>query len=101
MRISSVFTPRNSAVNLQMYVPRLRLEQALLESIRGSMHSILFGESGNGKSWLYKKVLEQNGIPYEVANCASASRRKSVTEEIRSVLLPEGTATKTGYSEKK
>lgn len=101
MKISSVFTPRNPDVNLKMYVPRLRLENALLESIEGSMHSLIFGESGNGKSWLYKKVLEQNGIPYAVANCASASRKKSLTEEIRSILLPEGTAQKTGYSEKK
>jgi AAA domain len=101
MKISSVFTPRNPEVNLKIYVPRLRLETALLDSVEGSMHSLLFGESGNGKSWLYKKVLEQNGIAFAVANCASASRKKSLTEEIRCVLIPEGTAQKTGYSEKK
>lgn len=101
MKISSVFTPRNPEVNLKIYVPRLRLEAALLESVEGSMHSLLFGESGNGKSWLYKKIFDQNSIPFAVANCASASRKKSLTDEIRSVLIPEGTAQRTGFSEKK
>ena len=65
------------------------------------MHTLVYGESGNGKSWLYKKVLEQNDIPYAVANCSSASRKKSLTEEIRSVLIEEGTSTKATYTEKK
>ena len=99
--ISEVFTPRNAQVNLLMYVPRLKLETALLDSIQGSMHTLVFGESGNGKSWLYKKVLEQNNIAYAIANCGSASRKKSLTDEIRSVLVAEGTAQKTGYTETK
>ena len=65
------------------------------------MHTLVFGESGNGKSWLYKKVLEQNQIPYAIANCGSASRKRSLTEEIRSVLISDGTAQKTGYTETK
>jgi AAA domain len=101
LSVSDVFTPRSPEVNLPMYVPRIRHETALLDSIRGSMHTLIFGESGNGKSWLYKKVLEQNEIPYAVANCSSASRKKSLTEEIRSTLIDEGTSTKTTYSEKK
>ena len=99
--ISEVFTPRNAEVNLRMYVPRIRLETALLDSLQGSMHTLIFGDSGNGKSWLYKKVLAQNKIPYAIANCGSASRKKSLTNEIRSVLISEGTAQKTGYTEKK
>ena len=101
LTIAEVFTPRNPEVNLQMYVPRSRLETALLDSVRGTMHTFVFGESGNGKSWLYKKVLQENSIPFAVANCSSASRKKSLTEEIRSVLIEEGTPTKTTYSEKK
>lgn len=99
--IAQVFTPRNAEVNLRMYVPRLRLENSLLDSLTGSMHTLVYGESGNGKSWLYKKVLEQNGIPYAIANCGSASRKKSLTEEIRSVLVDEGVAQKKGYVETK
>lgn len=99
--ISSVFTPRNADVNLKMYVPRLDLENALLRSVHGTMHSLLFGDSGTGKSWLYKKVLDQNNIPYTTANCANASRFKSLTEEIFSALIPAGTSQKTGYTENK
>lgn len=99
--IPEVFTPRSSKVNLKTYVPRLVLERALLRSIQGSMHSLLFGESGNGKSWMYKKVLEQNSIPYVVANCANASRLKSITNEIVNALVPSGVAQKTGYVESK
>lgn len=101
MKISEVFTPRSSNVNLKTYVPRLDLERMLLRSVEGSMHSLLFGESGNGKSWLYKKVLDQNLIQYRVANCANASRLKSLTQEIVSALVPSGTAQRVGFSENK
>lgn len=101
MKIADVFTPRSSNVNLKTYVPRLTLERSLLRSIQGSMHSVLFGESGNGKSWLYKKVLEQHGYYYKIANCANASRMGSITAEIVSALVPAGTPKKTGYTENK
>lgn len=101
MQISSVFTPRNADVNLKMYVPRLDLERSLFRSVCGSMNSLLFGESGNGKSWLYKKVLHQNGISYAVANCANASRFGSITTEICSALIPVGTSNRTTYTENK
>lgn len=65
------------------------------------MHSLLFGESGNGKSWMYKKVLDQNKIPYRVTNCANASRFKSLTNALVSAMVPTGTTQKTGYTENK
>lgn len=101
MKITDVFTPRSSNVNLKTYVPRLALERSLLRSVQGSMHSVLFGESGNGKSWLYKKVLDQHGYHYKIANCANASRLGSITAEIVSTLIPAGTPRKTGYTENK
>lgn len=101
MKINAVFTPRNPDVNLGMYIPRLELEKSLLRSVDGTMHSLIFGESGNGKSWLYKKVFEQNGILYAVANCANASRLNSLTNEICSALIPSGTSSKTGFTENK
>lgn len=65
-----------------MYVDRPKLEKTLLRSLEKQTHTLLFGESGNGKSWLYKKVLQRAGIRYIVANCANASRQDSVTKEI-------------------
>ena len=81
MKITDVFTPRNHEVNLKMYVPRLEHETALLRAIQGTMHCLIFGESGNGKSWLYKKVLDQNKIIYVVANCANATRSGSIQKK--------------------
>lgn len=101
IKINEVFTPRSSTVNLKIYVPRHELEQRLLRSIQGSMHSLLFGESGNGKSWLYKKVLEQEGINFRTANCANASRLKSITQELVNALTPSGTSIGTSFSESK
>lgn len=99
MKINEVFTPRTTTVNLKTYVPRLALETALARSVQGSLHSVLFGESGNGKSWLYRKVFAQLGFHYKVANCANASRSKSVAGEIRAALIPNGSAQQTGYQE--
>jgi len=84
-----------------MYVRRPAAEKALLRSVRKNTHSILFGASGNGKSWLYKKVLAEVGIPFRIANCANASRQRSITQEICSVLVDDGASKKTGYTETK
>jgi len=99
--ITEVFTPRNSEVNKIMYIEREVLEKELIRSIKGSMHSFLFGESGNGKSWLYKKVFSEKKIDYVVANCASASIKKSIVDEIYSVCVRNGASQKTSYSETK
>lgn len=101
LKIPDVFTPRSAQVNLKTYVPRLDLERQLLRSVQGSMHSLLFGESGNGKSWMYKKVLDENDIAYRVANCANASRIKSLTQEIVSALTAPGTAQRVAFTENK
>jgi hypothetical protein len=99
--INTVFTPRNAEVNHKMYVPRLALETALTRAVQGSMHPLLFGDSGTGKSWLYKKVFEQLEVEFAIANCANASRLGSITEEIRSTLIAAGTSRKTGFTENK
>jgi hypothetical protein len=99
--INEVFTPRNSEVNKTMYIEREILEKELFRSIKGSMHSFLFGESGNGKSWLYKKVFSDKKIKYVVANCASASMKKSIVDEIYSVCVQNGASQKVSYSETK
>lgn len=99
--ITNVFTPRMSEVNSLMYVDRPFHEKLLVRAMRRNSHTLLFGDSGNGKSWLYKKVLDENSIPYIVANCANASRLKSVTQEICSSIIEPGTIKKLGFSEEK
>ncbi|WGL17868.1 AAA family ATPase [Microbulbifer bruguierae] len=99
--ITDVFTPRQSEVNTEMYVLRPLYEKSLGRSLKRNSHTLIFGDSGNGKSWLYKKVLKENSIPYVVANCANASRLKSITSEICSCLIEPGTVTKLGFNEEK
>lgn len=53
---NTVFTPRGSRVT-QMYVHRGDLEQRLSNALLQNQHVLLHGESGCGKTWLYKKVL--------------------------------------------
>lgn len=99
--ITDVFTPRSPSVNEGMYVERPVLEKTLYRSINGSMHSFLFGESGNGKSWMYKKILEDKKVNYAVANCANASRKSSISKEILSVCVDSGNSKKIGFKETK
>lgn len=42
-----------------MYVNRPDLEKQLIRSLRKNIHTFLFGESGNGKSWLFQNVLNK------------------------------------------
>lgn len=73
-----VFTPRAAEVNPDMYVSRPLLEQKITEALGGTRHFIVHGESGNGKSWLYKKVFKDLGVNYVVVNLANASRLGSL-----------------------
>lgn len=99
--VSEVFTPRNENVNTEMYIDRGAHEKNLYRSVKGSMHSFLYGESGCGKSWLYKKVFSEKNINFKAVNCANASRQDSITNEIYSKCFKPGTATKTAYKETK
>lgn len=99
VEVGEVFTPRNPTVNPGMYIHRGEHELNLKRSVLGSMHSFLFGESGTGKSWLYKSVLKNHDINFVVVNCSNASRKNSITEEIFSVCVPSGLSQQTSYQE--
>jgi hypothetical protein len=87
--VNEVFTPRRTDVNREIYVDRLELEKELKRTLAGSLHTIIFGESGSGKSWLYKKVLADMKARIATANCANALRFGSLTEEVRHVVMSE------------
>lgn len=97
----SVFTPRAATINPSMYIARADLEKALRDGLTSQQHLIVHGESGTGKSWLYKKVLADLNVYFEVANLANASRMGSITNELRNLVSRDGKAEKTGYSESK
>lgn len=100
-QITEVFTPRMSEVNVSMYVHRPALEKAMQRAIKRNSHTLIFGESGNGKSWLYKNVLKEMKVPFVVANCANASRMGSLTKEICNAIIEPGVVKKLGFSEEK
>jgi len=89
-RISEVFTPRRAEVNRSMYVDRPMHEKALIRSIEGSLHTIISGESGNGKSWLYKKVALDRKWKLFPGNFSNAERLGSISAEIFNALVPKG-----------
>lgn len=100
-RVRDVFTPRRSEVNELMYVDRPNLEEILFESLDSEIHTFLFGESGNGKSWLYKKVFADHETEYIVINSGSIRSSESITTEILNSLIQPGTARKVAYDEDK
>lgn len=101
MKPEEVFTPRSAEVNSEMYVARPNLERALKMALRGNLHMIIHGESGTGKSWLYKKTFRDAGVPFIVANLANASRLGSIAAELKNIVDREGNAMKTSYEEGK
>ncbi|QXE92425.1 ATP-binding protein [Geomonas subterranea] len=90
-KINEVFTPRRADVNTSIYIARPNLEKELARSIQGSLHTLIYGNSGTGKSWLYKKVLADLNATYIVANCANATRMGTLTDEIYRSVVPCGT----------
>lgn len=101
LKPEDVFTPRSAEVNLDMYVTRPELERALKNALRGNLHMLIHGESGTGKSWLYKKTFTDLSVSYLVANLANASRLGSITAELKNLVDREGKATKMRYEEEK
>ena len=96
-----VFTPRSAEVHADMYVPRPDLEAALRTALRGGLHLFIHGDSGTGKSWLYKKVFSDLSVAYVVANLANASRMGSISAEFQNLIDREGDATKVTFDEAK
>lgn len=84
-----------------MYISRPSLEKALQTALRGNLHMIIHGESGTGKSWLYKKTFRDGGVPFIVANLANASRLGSIAAELKNIVDRDGNAVKTSYEEEK
>lgn len=98
---NEVFTPRNPTVNAAMYIERPVLERSLRRALDGTQHILIHGESGCGKSWLYKRVLENDGVVLTAANLGNASRLGSIVSEIENSVAEFSGSIKTGYTETK
>ncbi|AOP33814.1 nucleoside triphosphate hydrolase [Leptospira tipperaryensis] len=96
-----VFTPRASKVNSKMYIFRDEIEKAFESAFKSSKHIIVHGESGSGKSWLYKNYFRNNNIFYEPANLANAARFDSISKELENNLNRLEKAKEIEYTETK
>jgi len=97
-RPEEVFTPRKPTINEQMYIQRADIEKELKDAISGTKHIIIHGESGTGKSWLYKKVFNDLKLVYFSSNLANASRFQSINKEFENLLNRVNKKTKTSYT---
>lgn len=98
--IEDVFTPRNAKVNNDMYIDRLLLENELRRKIKGTKNIIIYGESGCGKSWLYKNEFKKSKMNYTVMNLAYVEENGGILEYMYNEAVA-GTTTKEGYTETK
>jgi hypothetical protein len=96
-----VFTPRSSIVNLEMFIHREEIEKKFSKAIRKSKHLIIHGESGCGKTWLYKKLLSENECDYEVINAASINDECGINDVLGHALARINQMEYTGYEESK
>lgn len=85
-RPSDVFTPRAAVVNAAMYVRRPKLEERLIDAIDSNKYIVIHGESGNGKTWLYKQVFRENEVHFEVVNLAQTKIAGSIEGALRQKL---------------
>ena len=77
-----VFTPRSHDLNQKTYAERPILEKRLKRALSGHKFLIGHGESGNGKTWLYKRVLQEEKVPYQVLNLAKMHTEGSLNSVI-------------------
>jgi hypothetical protein len=96
-----VFTPRGKTVNDEMYIHRDYLENSLKKATRKHKNIVIHGESGTGKTWLYKKVFEDLSIFYEVLNSATINQSGSISEALGMLLARMEPKEKLGFDEKK
>lgn len=101
LKPEEVFTPRGQTVNDKMYVHRDYLEGALKKAIRKHKNIVVHGESGTGKTWLYKKVFDDLLVFYEVLNSATINQSGSISEALSTLLARIEPKEKSGYDEKK
>lgn len=96
---NEVFTPRSRDINERMYVDRPELEERLEDALKGDKYVIVHGESGNGKTWLYKRVLTHKSVPFEVINLANAVLHGSLLKAFEAKMAELGFERKVSRSE--
>jgi hypothetical protein len=85
---STVFTPKGDTLT-EMYVARPVLEEAFRKALESPKSIVLHGESGSGKTWLYKKTFVDAGVIYRTANLGRASSLGSIANVLETMIARE------------
>ena len=97
---SSVFTPRGE-FNKSMYVHRTKIENCFKQALMTNMNILVQGNSGIGKTWLTRSVLEENGYYYKCVNLAQASNCNSIYTCFKTIMCKENWQIRSKYTELK
>lgn len=100
LKPNEVFNPRGK-YNPQIYVPRPSYEDKFKYGLNCEMCILIHGLSGTGKTWLTRRVLEENNIYYKIVNLAHASNQGSIYTCFKNMLAREHWTIRTNYTEKK
>jgi hypothetical protein len=98
LKPEDVFTPRAATVNQSMYIDRPQLERSIETSLRVKFHIIIHGESGTGKTWLYKNAFADKSVPLHIINMAQASRFSDLNKAFQEFINSTQKERKTGRS---
>ena len=97
-----VFQIRSATVDETVYVDREDLEKHLTRLVKAAPNIIIRGESGCGKTWLYKRVFEKENICYEIIDLSQAVNCGMTIEKvIQNKLDKDEEYIQTGYSTEK
>ena len=82
-----------------MYIDRPHHQKELKRAVEGTLHAILCGESGSGKSWLQRYVTQKEGWKSYYANAGNAARYKTLTGTIANAVFDENDREWTEYTQ--
>lgn len=98
VQLNEVFNPRGK-YNSDMYISRPRYEKGFESALLNDMCILVHGQSGTGKTWLTRNVLENEDYFYKCINLAMASNYKSISECFKNVMLRDNWEIRTKYTE--
>lgn len=78
---TEVFVPRSADFVEKVYIPRENLEKQLIRAIEGTKNILIKGQSGCGKTWLYKKVFKDLHIKYLIVDLSDAAVKGGCIED--------------------
>ena len=85
---SEVFSPRGE-YNSDMYVNRPDYEREFADALETDLCIVIHGQSGTGKTWLTRRMLEKGEIYYKVVNLAGVATGGSIDSCFQQIMSRE------------